>query len=706
MNRSEIDALIEEEAVKVGVRPELLKAIVYKGENSSAKGNNIPEDLISPVGASGIAQIMPKTFSGLQKTGKIAAGANIFDPATNIKAAALVLKEGIDMHGSEAAGVAHYNGGNAAGRAVAAGKEPPAQETRDYLKRTGMSEGGRGTDVAAYSELLPPGYLDSVTGSNAPTKTSTSTTLRTKIPGIDIAGPTEAFVESNRQLRDLLRASTGDTSKLGTQSDSVLVASDATLAAGSAEADAIRARGSIEASRVQGSIDVQSFYGEMPGEDAKFVEAQRQRILARDTKDQLRGRIMDESNVTIFDDPLRWAINQFTLPTLKRTYNAANQTELAKTKEMEQDFALIRAKQAIDPAVSVAQVQAKVNAEAQAKSFEAARNAAAVRNQGLSHIAQTIMSEAQLAGSELAAYQAMARLTGETMGITANNKQEAALLPIIDVVNLQRKSLGLREITIEQFKSMTASRRSELTDLSLLAPGTFGRNIGDTYRNLEREGAIQLLPETNPAMNKTLAEMFRSSEFTSNLEKVKRDAKTMSLPREEQNALALEAAESDMRTTRQAAAKYDRLPDSDPYKLKIGTALQYPELKANSFIPDIQVLLAAKGYQGALEPKDVELTALAKMMDDPSKAASVAKDLAAFWRTAQTQQWIYSGANKLALPRPSEFRTSTMIINGKPVNQWNPTEIEHWLTVTHAKQAAFQVYMDSRGPGVNPMELR
>lgn len=61
---------------------------------------------------------------------------NVLDPLESIDAAGRYFSDLLRQYrGNPMAAIAHYNGGTAAGRAVMEGRQPPAQETRDYLRR-------------------------------------------------------------------------------------------------------------------------------------------------------------------------------------------------------------------------------------------------------------------------------------------------------------------------------------------------------------------------------------------------------------------------------------------------------------------------------------------------------------------------------------------------------------------------------------------
>jgi hypothetical protein len=82
----------------------------------------------SPKGAQGVMQFMPGTRKDYPH--------NVDDPFESIDAAGRYMQTLLRQYdGNVMAAVAHYNGGWRAGKAVLAGKPPPAAETRGYLDR-------------------------------------------------------------------------------------------------------------------------------------------------------------------------------------------------------------------------------------------------------------------------------------------------------------------------------------------------------------------------------------------------------------------------------------------------------------------------------------------------------------------------------------------------------------------------------------------
>lgn len=110
------------------------------------RGKAGPDDnAVSPVGATGAFQFM-------ESTGK-QYGLSPDDRRDFNKSAAAASKFYDDLSkmygGNQLAMLAHYNGGGSAGRAVINGREPPAKETRDYLKMAQALGIGRSPTDAA-----------------------------------------------------------------------------------------------------------------------------------------------------------------------------------------------------------------------------------------------------------------------------------------------------------------------------------------------------------------------------------------------------------------------------------------------------------------------------------------------------------------------------------------------------------------------------
>ena len=117
--RQEIDEIIEDAAGQFGVEPSLIRAVI------SVESNGNPQ-AVSPAGAQGLMQLMPKTATELGVT-------DPFDPRQNIIAGTRYLSRLLDRYqGNQKLALAAYNWGM--GNLE---KNPSAlpRETRNYIVR-------------------------------------------------------------------------------------------------------------------------------------------------------------------------------------------------------------------------------------------------------------------------------------------------------------------------------------------------------------------------------------------------------------------------------------------------------------------------------------------------------------------------------------------------------------------------------------------
>lgn len=118
-NKNSYDSLIVAAALRNGVDPALMKAMMHteSGFNPYAR---------SPVGAQGLMQLMPATA---RRFGVY----NAWNPAENIEGAAKYLKFLQNRFGNIQHVIASYNAGE--GNVSKYGGIPPFRETRDYVQR-------------------------------------------------------------------------------------------------------------------------------------------------------------------------------------------------------------------------------------------------------------------------------------------------------------------------------------------------------------------------------------------------------------------------------------------------------------------------------------------------------------------------------------------------------------------------------------------
>lgn len=110
-------AKVQELSARYDLSPALIEAVVWQESRWQAGA-------VSPVGARGLAQLMPATAQGL--------GVDPDDPMANLEGGARYLREQLDRFGGDLEkALAAYNAGP--GRVAQAGGVPPIRETQSYV---------------------------------------------------------------------------------------------------------------------------------------------------------------------------------------------------------------------------------------------------------------------------------------------------------------------------------------------------------------------------------------------------------------------------------------------------------------------------------------------------------------------------------------------------------------------------------------------
>lgn len=109
-------ATIADLSARYDLSPALLEALVWQESRWR-------ENAVSPVGARGLAQLMPNTARYL--------GVDPDDPHANLEGGARYLREQIDRFGNLELALAAYNAGP--GRVIRSGGIPPIRETQHYV---------------------------------------------------------------------------------------------------------------------------------------------------------------------------------------------------------------------------------------------------------------------------------------------------------------------------------------------------------------------------------------------------------------------------------------------------------------------------------------------------------------------------------------------------------------------------------------------
>lgn len=666
----EISSLIDQLAPSVGVPADYFKTLVFKGENPGK--TQIPADLVSPGGATGIAQVMPEVFRQLVAQGKLPSNADINDPATNLKAGLLVAKEGIDRYGQGAASTAHYNAGWKAGDAVAAGKPAPSAETRNYLVRTGMA-----------------------------TSSSTTDRVSSKTFDTDPAASVSEFLsktaDSTKKLSDLLSGASANTSEAGS----------AAASAGSAAGAAVLTGGDIDVARNQQFLQNAGTFGaDTTQKDNIIVASTAARTEAQQAMDKLRPVIDAEDQVAWWDDPLRYLVNIFTLPKLKIAYNSAKNTE----NEMTSRIALAQREATQQDAIQPAQIgdilKEKAAQEAAAKVFSGIETAQQLQSQSQTILAQNVMHQMSADSNAADFNLRLARLTADTNMVQTrageSNPAKAASDNFIAGINLKLQAAGVAPVdSIEAVKLLSRPKQEMLQEIAGMRG--FGRDIGQSYQFLDTFGALPTLSTVNKPVYDMLVNQITSPEYKAAKDTLNSGSnadKFARLDTSTQRAEILSKLQNDqVKEVAGGIGANNELKDSNPYKLRIGDALLNPALADNPIAKDLVTMQTANmGIK--LTDKDVLLTALGRakalIKDDPKAAGMVASEVEDFYRKATANQHLRSGMGDLGYPAFEGYGITNVLNSGAPgqgVQTFSPATIQQWIVKNMRSDSGFNINM-------------
>lgn len=130
-------ALIHRKAEKYDVDPALVAAVIEQESRFKSRA-------ISPVGARGLMQLMPRT-------GRWMGAKNLYDPEQNVDAGVKYIKYlEKRFKGNRKLVIAAYNGGE--GNVQRYGGVPPFRETRDYVRKVMKNYDRRSSQLKKYEE--------------------------------------------------------------------------------------------------------------------------------------------------------------------------------------------------------------------------------------------------------------------------------------------------------------------------------------------------------------------------------------------------------------------------------------------------------------------------------------------------------------------------------------------------------------------------
>jgi hypothetical protein len=434
--------------------------------------------------------------------------------------------------------------------------------------------------------------------------------------------------------------------------------------------------------------------------DGVIVNAQKMKEEALQAMRTLGPKIDAEDQVGWWDDPIRWAVNQFTLPKLKMAYNAASMHEKNADSIIATTTDQVRARQVIDAQPTIDESKALATAQQAVVASQAAAAASANQQDFYKLQAQALQSAA-IANAHSFEFQATgARLLAQATATTESDRETSAAQTNLDLLNRQILAIGGVPIpSVKEYQNMKPDDRSFTEKMLREGGGAFGNDLGNTLRFVNMFGGVAAFSKSNPTTYQLIVDQSRSPEYVAEFRRLAQDPKFAAMPAMDQRIATLSSL-----SQTQANAAIDSKTDfsnpatvtpNSPYKMRFGDLVQYKSLKDNIFIPTITDAIKTAQYK-PVEERDIAFAALGKVQAGVP-IDQVANDLTQLYTEGSKQQWLQRGAAKAGYPQLQAYRSSADGAtnsygdsSGRPVNWMSLAEVKHWLVVASAKYAAQQ----------------
>lgn len=475
---------------------------------------------------------------------------------------------------------------------------------------------------------------------------------------------------------------------------------------GEAAATAGEAKGAIEVASLLHKANIANIVNaDVQNPNNAIVAAQKVRSEAQYKMDTLRPIIETEDAVQIWDDPLRWVANQFTLPKLKQEYNAAFRADSAMVKRIAETTQLADSINKISPAMVAADIQKHAAASAEAARFEALAKAADSHAAASSVLAQSLLQESVANEHSIEKRFQWARLYQDQLNFKRTQDadrrgkaEDARLQDGLDAINTKLAAWKMPALDVAQLKLQGPEFVRDVMNWAQY--GEYGKGPGDTLLNISKFATPAKVAESDGVLTEFLTKLSTNKEFQQLAASKQMDQKFQSLPADVKHATLLQELfqkqQAELVTTN---GDNSRLVDSNPYKLRHLQTAYMDELKGNQFVKVMGETAALSSDKKTVDDKQILLAALGKVEAEPASRPIVAKELAEYYTKAADLQWRKGGAMMTGYPRPVKYGVTDPFGDGKtPLNMYSALEIEAWMSRQMAKKLS-----NTRVPGEGNM---
>lgn len=598
----EIARLVEEAATKMGVNPEMAKAILV-AENTGS-GNFNPEQIVrldttSPKGARGFGQVMPDTWAGLVREGYLTRDDKPNTKEGQVKALVAALAEKRKYAGDDPVRLAiAYNAGPARLKEFNGDVSKLPLETQGYIPK--VLKNLKSTTMSTY----PAGVFDNVL-SSVQKATNEGADLLGKIQGL-----TKSFTEEAG------------------------IASDALKAKGDAEAKLALAKGE---QGVQRNDFLRSLVTSM-GLDAEAADSSFQRqnklIAQADMQVQaLQPQIQAARSVSFTDDPIAWVKAQFELEGLTRQHNAAAKVFNDNAASLGAKQQLARTQAALQPGINSDVLGRTAKAEADVAVSTALQEQFRITQATRQAQLAAWQTQLQLNQHQITSAFQLAKLTAdkttEREVADAKTKDQQNLV----VLNAWRKRIGTTPYTMDDLKLLPKKDLEDQLRYALVPHLAIASDPGDSLNVLHERKGYNVFRAQMPEQGRKFLDQF-TLRVQSNAQALRLQPGNSKLSDAE---LFTKAGNDLVKGWEQDRARRDYttlLPDN-PFTMNASIYAQAPELKTNSIARHV---LAAPNGGAGLGPKDI-LTYAIGQVQAGKKAQEVAAEVKQFMDSGMKSQF-------------------------------------------------------------------
>lgn len=498
-----------------------------------------------------------------------------------------------------------------------------------------------------------------------------------------------AYTVKNAQLQNMLSAVTGK------EASAAAAAGQAAEKAGAASGEALVAEGEATAATRDNAAKIADAFHTRTDDPDNLILAARTKIESlKISKDALRQRIDTEAQINPWDDPLRWAINKFTLPSLIDAHNAVNAQQNSETQYIDKLQNQVLTQQNIDlPAVG-AQIRQAAAAKSTAEIQRGIEASQRLLSQSKGIEANGIMQQMQGNKSLLEANIQVLRMQAEQRMESKTDAELAALAIPLQNYNTKMAAMGQKGYSPEEFKYLSAAKKSDIIEYGRNG-ATFGNSPGDSILQLINRGGATSISSVNPQIPRFIASQRNSADYAAAAGELSKNTKFVQASPEDQMAAIFDKMSLDQKNKAGQAGSggqilgNNTLPEANPYKLKLVGAALAPGLETNVFASAITAESARRPL-APINESFLTSTLLAKAAADPGNIDKLVSDFSAFFAKGTDYQHRTSGAAQMGYPTFDGYMLSDIRDNrtGKAIQALSPAEVKYFVINSQAQKYA------------------